>query len=108
MPPPRRHRVAASMRHLIDERLRGQERPPIHLLFSLRDVKVESRLANLREPVMKHFVSILVLILIHSAAWGDPGPLVSTKKEFHKGKFLLVMLYPKENSLNGNNPLNKM
>jgi len=36
------------------------------------------------------------------------APLVTHKKVMNNGKFLLVMVYPKENSLNQNNPLNEI
>src|SRR5580765_6662681 len=61
-----------------------------------------------RSNDMRHGAAILVIALAASNAFADMAPLVSYKKELVNNKFLLVMLYPKENSLNGENPLHKI
>src|SRR6478736_10206945 len=56
---------------------------------------------------MKFMLSLLGLLAVLPALRADMAPLVSTKKVLGNGKFLLVMLFPPENTLNKENLLNK-
>jgi hypothetical protein len=56
---------------------------------------------------MKFILSLLGLLLLVPAAQAKLGPSVSSKQVLGNGKFLLVMLYPPENTGNKDNPLNK-
>ena len=56
---------------------------------------------------MKFSHSLLGLLLLVPAARAKMGPAVSTKQVLANGKFLLVMLYPPENTGNKENALNK-
>lgn len=56
---------------------------------------------------MKFIFTLLGLLVFLPFLRADMAPLISTKQVLGNGKFLLVMLYPLENTLNKENPLNK-
>ncbi len=55
---------------------------------------------------MTRTISLMISLLLPLPVCADMAPLVSNTKVLGNGKYLLVRLYPKTNSLNGNNKLN--